>query len=104
MKMSLAIREKTCFATRLKRERILMRSIKLCWQITRFGDGLSILYIRVLDAGNNSSLAVATVSALTSTAPSRVSAAAAALNVAPEVMTSSMINIRLPLTERTVRK
>ena len=90
--------------TPLKRKRILMRSIKLCWQITRFGDGLLILYIRVLDAGNNSSLAVATVSALASKAPSRFSTAAAALKVAPELITSSMINIRLSLTERTVRK
>ena len=61
-------------------------------------------YTRVLDVGNNSSLAVATFSALTSAAPSRLKAAAAALNVVPEVMTSSMINIRLPLTEQTVRK
>ena len=104
MNMSLATREKICFVTPLKRKRILIRSIKACWRITRFGDGLSIPYTRVLDAGNNSSLAVATVSALTSTAPLRFRAAVAALNVAPEVMTSSMISIRLPLMEQTVRK
>jgi hypothetical protein len=81
-----------------------MRSTKPYWQITHFGDGLSILCIRVLDAGNNNSLAVATVSAVTSTAPFRFRVSAAALKVAPEVMTSSMIIIPLPLTEQTVRK
>ena len=100
--MSLDTPERICFETPLKRKRILMPSIKHCWQITLFRNGSCILYIRVLDAGNNNSLAAATISALTSRIVSHFRVAVAAPKVAPEVMTLSIINIRLSSAKRTL--